>query len=50
VFYVGLAWIASEQDLKLHELSLGRNAKKFRVIANNNISLLEAQERNADVH
>ena len=50
VFYVSLALIASEQDLKLHDLSLGSNAKKFRIIANNNIALIEAQERNADMH
>ena len=50
VFYVSLAWIASEPDLRLHEPSLGSNAKKFRVIANNNVALIEAQERNADVH
>jgi UDP-GlcNAc:undecaprenyl-phosphate GlcNAc-1-phosphate transferase len=50
VFYVSLAWIDSEQVLKRYDLSPGKNAEKFCVIANNNIALSEALERNADVH
>jgi 6-phosphogluconate dehydrogenase (decarboxylating) len=50
MFYVSLAWIDAEQTVKVRDLVLGDDAEKIRVVANNNVVLMEARERNADVH
>lgn len=49
-FYLSLALINSEKAVELREVEVARDGEQFRLAANSNVVLLEAQESNLDGH